>query len=73
MLLRKIETTGSAISLELSILDLVNTLRLRSVWDLQSQVEFSTFFDRQRVAKASTGLIPQPFLITIFNKYLNFS
>ena len=28
-------------------------------------VEFSTFFDIQRVAKVSTGLIPPPFLITL--------
>ncbi len=31
---------------------------------LISLVEFSTFFAKQRVAKASQGLIPPPFLIT---------
>jgi len=36
-----------------------------SVCYLSNLVEFSTFFAGQRVAKASTGLIPLPFLITI--------
>jgi hypothetical protein len=42
-----------------------------SVCYLSNLVEFSTFFAGQRVAKASTGLIPLPFLITLFNTFMN--
>ncbi len=34
-----------------------------------SGIEFSTFFVRQRVAKASSGLLPPPFSITYQNEF----
>ena len=71
MLKRNHRKLQYVILLELSILYTLFTKN--SKWH---KVEFSTFFiflvKKQRVAKASMGLIPQPFLITIFNKYLNF-
>lgn len=45
-----------------------NTKEIGRLSSVPFRVECSTFFVKQRVAKASMGLFPRPFFITIFKK-----